>query len=169
MTEIEMKYGFPLFSIPSSKVSLGKNEKLVISDIWAFWDYVIKKASKDKKEENFLKSLLEQAKHFYITAETSPIKSQPLLYYYSFLNFAKIIINIDRSHGPHKRYVHGMSEKNNNKFIHSTVTKSAQTNLIVQVAHELIAIFNPLVVATDVTITHQSEIKSTILEPNVVT
>lgn len=152
MTEIEMKYGFPLFSIPSARVSLGRNEKLVISDIWAFWDYVIKKASKDKKEENFLKSLLEQARHFYITAETSPIKSQPLLYYYSFLNFAKIVINIDRSYGPHKRYVHGMSERNNNKFIHSTVTKSAQTNPTIQVAHELISIFDPSVATTDVNI-----------------
>jgi hypothetical protein len=82
MTEIEMKYGFPLFSRPASLVSLGKNEKLIISDIWAFWDYVIKKASHDRKEEDFLKSLLEQAKHFHLTAEKSPARSQPLLYYY---------------------------------------------------------------------------------------
>ncbi|MBC3861775.1 hypothetical protein H8K32_06670 [Undibacterium jejuense] len=88
MTEIEMKYGFPLFTRATPLVSLGKNEKIVISDIWAFWDYVVKKASKDRKEEDFLGSLLEQAKHFYKTAEASPVKSQPLLYYYSFLNFS---------------------------------------------------------------------------------
>lgn len=152
MTEVEMKYGFPLFSLPSSKVSLGKNEKLVISDIWAFWDYVIKKASKDKKEENFLQSLLEQAKHFYATAVASPVKSQPLLYYYSFLNFAKVLINIDHSHGPGKRYVHGMNERNHGKFLHSTVTKAAQTAPVVQVAHELISIFDPSITTTDLTL-----------------
>ncbi len=152
MTEIKMKYGFPLFSLPSSIVSLGQNEKLVISDIWAFWDYVIKKASKDKKEESFLKSLLEQAKHFYNAAESSPVKSQPLLYYYAFLNFAKILINVDHSHGPSKRYVHGMNERNHGKFLHSTVTKAAQTNATVQVAHELIAIFDPSITTADVTL-----------------
>lgn len=150
MTEIEMKYGFPLFAKPSSLVSLGKNEKLVISDIWAFWDYVIKKASKDKREEDFLKSLLEQARHFYITAETSPIKSQPLLFYYSFLNFSKIVINLDRRHGPRKLYMHGINENHNNKFLHSTITKQKQKNNIVQVAHEVVSIFDKNISIDDI-------------------
>lgn len=138
-----MKYGFPLFSKPSSLVSLGKNEKLVISDIWAFWDYVIKKkASNDRKVENFLKSLLEQAKHFYNTAEASPVKSQPLLYYYSFLNLSKIIINLSGSHGPRKMYMHGMTENHNHKFSQSTITKQNQKQNVVQVAHELISVFD---------------------------
>lgn len=150
MTEIEMKYGFPLFSKPSSLVSLGKNEKLVISDIWAFWDYVIKKASKDRKEEDFLKSLLEQARHFYITAETSPIKSQPLLFYYSFLNFSKIIINMTGRHGPRKLYMHGINESHNNKFLHSTITKQKQKTNIVQVAHEIVSVFDKNMPTIDV-------------------
>ena len=147
-----MKYGFPLFSRPTSLVSLGKNEKLVISDIWAFWDYVIKKVSKDRKEEDFLKSLLEQAKHFYITAEESPVKSQPLLYYYSFLNLSKIIINLSCKHGPRKLYMHGMTEKHNHKFAHSTITKQKQKMQIVQVAHELISIFDPNISTGDTVI-----------------
>ncbi|MCK9285805.1 MAG: YaaC family protein [Rhodocyclaceae bacterium] len=152
MTEIEMKYGFPLFSRPSSLVSLGKNEKLVISDIWAFWDYVIKKASKDRKEEDFLKSLLEQAKHFYVTAEASPVKSQPLLYYYSFLNLSKIIINLSGRHGPRKMYMHGMTENHNHKFAHSTITKQKQKTNIVQVAHELVSVFDPNISTGDIVI-----------------
>lgn len=152
LTEIEMKYGFPLFSTPSSLVSLGKNEKIVISDIWAFWDYVIKKVSKHSKKEEFLKSLLEQAKHFYITAEKSPVKSQPLLYYYSFLNLAKIMINLSGRHGPRKMYMHGINEKHNNKFIHSTITKQKQKQQIVQVAHELVSIFDPSITLEDETI-----------------
>lgn len=150
MTEIEMKYGFPLFAKASSLVSLGKNEKLVISDIWAFWDYVIKKASKDRKEEDFLKSLLEQARHFYITAETSPVKSQPLLFYYSFLNFSKIVINLDRRHGPRKLYMHGINENHNNKFSHSIIIKQKQKTNIVQVAHEIVSIFDKNIPAGDV-------------------
>lgn len=152
MIEIDMKYGFPLFARPSSMVSLGNNEKLIISDIWAFWDYVIKKASQDKKREGFLRSLLEQAKHFYLTAEVSPVKSQPLLYYYSFLNLSKIIINLDGSHGPRKMYFHGMTENHNHKFAHSTITKQRQKHNVVQVAHELISVFDPAITTADLVI-----------------
>ncbi len=152
MTEIEMKYGFPLFTKQSSLVSLGKNEKVVISDIWAFWDYVIKKASKDRKEEDFLKSLLEQAKHFYITAESSPVKSQPLLFYYSFLNFSKIIINLESKHGHRKLYMHGINENHNNKFLHSTITKQKKKINIVQVAHEIVSILDKNITNDDLTI-----------------
>jgi hypothetical protein len=147
-----MKYGFPLFAIPSSIVSLGKNEKIVISDIWAFWDYVIKKTSSERKEADFLKSLLEQAKHFYLTAEASPVKSQPLLFYYSFLNFAKILINLTTKHGPRKMYMHGINENHKNKFNHSTITKQKKKNEIVQVAHELTSIFDRNIAVGDVTI-----------------
>lgn len=150
LAEVEIKYGFPLFSKPSSVVNLGKNEKIVISDIWAFWDYVIKKTSNDRKGEDFLRSLLEQAKHFYITAETSPVKSQPLLYYYSFLNLSKIIINLTGQHGSKKMYMHGMNENHNNKFSQSTITKQKQKQKIVQVAHEIVSIFDPNIAKTDV-------------------
>lgn len=147
-----MKYGFPLFSTPTSLVSLGKNEKIVISDIWSFWDYVIKKASNERKKEDFLRSLLEQAKHFYITAEASPVKSQPLLYYYSFLNFSKIIINLSAKHGSRKMYMHGITEKHNSKFSHSTITKQEKKTNIVQVAHELVSIFDPNITTSSTTI-----------------
>ncbi|HHY0483029.1 YaaC family protein [Vibrio parahaemolyticus] len=148
--EIEQKYGFPLFSQPNSVVNLGKNEKLVISDIWSFWDYVIKKGSKDKKGEAFLRSLLEQAKHFYISAESSPVKSQPLLFYYSFLNLSKIMINLRGTFGESKMYMHGMSEKHNHKFVNSEVTKQKQKQQIVQVAHELVSLFDPHISSADI-------------------
>ena len=61
--------------------------KGVVNEPFVFWKDTFTK-------EEFLKSLLEQAKHFYRSAEVSPVKSQPLLYYYSFLNLAKIMINI---------------------------------------------------------------------------
>lgn len=147
-----MKYGFPLFAKPASIVSLGKNEKIVISDIWAFWDYVVKKASSDRKTEVFLKSLLEQAKNFYVAAEESPTKSQPLLYYYSFLNFSKILVNLTKGHGPGKKYMHGMKDKSNNKFLHSEVLKEKQKVNVVQVAHELVSEFDPAIPTGDLTL-----------------
>lgn len=150
MAEVEIKFGFPLFSTETSLVNLGNNQKLIISDIWAFWDYVIKKRTIDKKERNFLQSLLEQAKHFYVTAEASPVKSQPLLYYYSFLNFAKILINTNGQFGSNRTYMHGASEKHNNKFTHSEIIKKAQRNNMVQVAHELLFLFESNINTTDI-------------------
>jgi len=150
MVEIEMKYGFPLFAKPSSLVNLGRNEKLVISDIWAFWDYVIKKASKDRKQEAFLRSLLEQSKHFYQSAEGSPVKSQPLLYYYSFLNLSKILINLRHYFGSRRMYMHGMKEDHNHKFIHSELVKQKQN--IIQVAHEVVSIFDPNITKSNLTL-----------------
>ncbi|AOA57111.1 YaaC family protein [Acinetobacter larvae] len=156
MIEVEIKFGFPLFSKEASLVNLGNNQKLIISDIWAFWDYVIKKRTSDRKERIFLQSLLEQAKHFYITAESSPVKSQPLLYYYSFLNFAKILININGGFGFNKTYMHGASEKHNNRFIHSEIMKQKQKIQLVQVAHELISLFEPNIPNVDISINVKS-------------
>lgn len=111
-----------------------------------------KKTAKDRKTEAFLASLLEQARHFYTTAESSPTKSQPLLYYYSFLNFAKILINLEGNHGTRKMYFHGLTETNNRRFTHSQVTKQKQKTNVVQVAHEVIQLFDPSIANGDLTL-----------------
>lgn len=61
-----IKYGFPNFTSDSSCINLCDSNKLIISDIWGFWDYVIKK---NGVEKIFMSSLLEQAKFFYEAAE----------------------------------------------------------------------------------------------------
>lgn len=38
--------------------------------------------------------MVEQSQYFYIAAASAPLKSQPLLYYYSFLNIAKVFITL---------------------------------------------------------------------------
>lgn len=119
MTEIEIKYGFPMFTKQGNTVYLGDSKKLIISDVWAFWDYIIKK---QEKKRNFYVALLEQAKHFYVAAESSPVKSKPLLYYYSFLNFAKIIIGIENGYSESCDYRHGLSETNNGSFSRSEIS-----------------------------------------------
>lgn len=149
MTKIEMKFGFPLFTKNSSSVYLGNHKKLIISDIWAFWDYVIKKNGKNKE---FLSALLEQSKYFYLAAETSPVKSKPLLFYYSFLNFAKIIINMDKGYGPSFIYHHGVKERNKGNFAHSEVEIEIQKNKLKNVSIELIDILDTNVPSAKTTI-----------------
>lgn len=48
--------------------------------------------------------------------------------------------------------MHGMKEEHNNKFSQSTITKQRQKFDIVQVAHEIVSIFDPNIAATDIII-----------------
>jgi len=148
MHEVELKYGFPLFTRKNNNVYLGNNKKLIISDIWSFWDYIIKKSNRDIE---FMKSLLEQAKTFYLAAETSPVKSKPLLYYYSFLNLAKIIINLEKRYG-NSSYMHGISEQHNGRFIHSSITVSKKKASTINVSCELLECLDEVILNVDTTI-----------------
>ena len=111
MVGIESKYGFPLFTKDHSTEYLVKNERLRVSDIWAFWNYIIRmyKNKNSRVNKDFLLSLLDQAQYFYKTAEKAPIRSQPLLYYYSLLNFVKIVINLENYQGEARSYQHGVN------------------------------------------------------------
>ena len=149
MTEIEKKYGFPIFCQEQDFVYLGNSKKLIISDMWSFWDYVIKKKNTNK---DFLCSLLEQAKHFYETAESSPTKSKPLLYYYSFLNLAKVMINIQKDYGPNVKYMHGIHEENRNKFTNSEIIITQKKTSVVNVSAELLEIFDRTIIEEKTTL-----------------
>lgn len=153
MTEIEKKYGFPVFCGIKDNVYLGNSKKLIISDIWSFWDYVIKKKG---FEQPFMCSLLEQAKHFYETAETSPMKSRPLLYYYSFLNLAKVMINIEKEYGASIRYMHGIKEDNQNHFHDSNIIINPIKNSVINVSVELIEVFDREIISSNRTINVKS-------------
>lgn len=114
MKLIEPKYAFPLFTHKEeTRYLLGNKNKVLVSDIWSFWVFIIEQRSKKMKKEQtpFLLSLLDQAKYFYQAAETAPINSQPLLYYYSFLNLGKIIISMSGELGDNpsqKCFHHGI-------------------------------------------------------------
>lgn len=111
MKVIPVKYAFPLFTKNNSTDYLIKNDHIRVSDIWAFWQYIIgRHVKKYVGERDFLLILIEQAQYFYEAAETAPIKSQPLLYYYSFLNLVKVVINVNtlNSFGSAKEYYHGI-------------------------------------------------------------
>ena len=109
--EIPSKYAFPLFTKHNSTDYLIKNDHIRVSDIWSFWQYIIGRyVKKYSGEKTFLQTLLEQAKYFYSAAEDAPIKSQPLLYYYSFLNLVKVVINVNvlTLYGSTIEYDHGV-------------------------------------------------------------
>ena len=110
MIEVPIKYAFPLFTKINSTDYLIKHDEIRVSDLWAFWHYIIGKyVKKYAGEKDFLLTLIEQAKYFYEAAEKAPIKSQPLLYYYSFLNLVKVVINVNAlsSYGTSVSYNHG--------------------------------------------------------------
>lgn len=111
---------FPLFSKEQSTNYLFGANNVWVSDLWAFWDYIVrqrmlkvKKPIRNKRLP-FLQALLEQARTFYEAAEVAPIKSKPLLYYYSFMNFVKVFVNInvndDEAIWDSKSYMHGLCE-----------------------------------------------------------
>ncbi len=111
MKELPIKYAFPLFTKHNSTDYLIKNDHIRVSDIWAFWQYITGRyVNKYRGEKEFLLTLVEQAQYFYEAAETAPIKSQPLLYYYSFLNFAKVVLNVNtlNAYGSAINYYHGI-------------------------------------------------------------
>lgn len=109
--------GFPLFSPAKSKAYLLVANSIRVSDPWSFLNYTIR-VSRHKttgqiltqSQQKYLLDLLEQAEYFYETAQVAPIKSQPLLYYYSFMNLVKIAINLDKYEGNTKKHVHGIAE-----------------------------------------------------------
>lgn len=106
-------YGFPLFVPDTPRSYLIKHEKIRVSDIWGFWDYLVKTHTQKRSHQQgqFLQTMLEQARYFFAAAETAPLHSQPLLYYYSFLNIAKIVINIYYNKGNAIEYYHGIETK----------------------------------------------------------
>ena len=113
MKSIKQQYGFPFFVKPRSTNYLLKSEKTRVSDFWALWHYLIKTEKKKfpgTTDYPFLVSVLEQAQYFFDTATSAPIKSKPLLFYYSFLNLAKATIVLDNSTWLHnnKEFNHGI-------------------------------------------------------------
>jgi hypothetical protein len=79
--------GFPLF------YQKKRTPRILTSDIWAFLRHIsIKKFSGNKEKEKEALAYIEQAYDFFEAAHTHRISSRPLLFYYSFLNLAKVFL-----------------------------------------------------------------------------
>ena len=153
MKEVELRYGFPLFTTARSTVNLLKLERNRVSDIWSFWDYLIKQHLKrnGKTMETFLSSLHEQSMYFYKAAEQAPIRSQPLLYYYSFLNLAKIFLCLTEGLDSTKVYQHGIRTTVDVLTTLDTATveiQSLHSSPSISVAHRLMTLFDDRVMPT---------------------
>ena len=147
MKEVEFRYGFPLFTTARSTVNLLKLERNRVSDIWSFWDYLIKQHLKrnGKTMGTFLSSLHEQSMYFYKAAEQAPIRSQPLLYYYSFLNLAKIFLCLTEGLDSTKVYQHGIRTTVDVLTTLDTATveiQSLHSSPSISVAHRLMTLFD---------------------------
>ena len=143
---VEFKYGFPLFCFGTASGSLIKLERNRVSDLWALLDYIIKEFVKYKSSDTkeFLLSLQEQAKYFNKAAESAPMKSQPLLYYYSFLNLAKVYLCITQGTKPDDVYMHGIETSVNRATSIQTAVVSVKTlysSSNVSVAYSLMSAF----------------------------
>ena len=94
------KYGFPLRTGPRY-VALA-----LVSDPWDYLDYYLRdrlSVAAAKRPRAFL----EQARDFFDAAESHRVSSRPLLYYYSFLNLAKVLL-LAKSHPLGDELAHGL-------------------------------------------------------------
>jgi len=154
MKQIKAQYGFPLFVNGNSTDYLLKAEKIRVSDIWALWHYIIKSEKKrfpGRTNYSFLLSVLEQAQYFYEAASLAPIKSQPLLYYYSFLNIAKAAIvlkdsnlllsGLEFNHGIDSCKINGNYQLNDCFVLIKNLKDTTGTSQKISVAYELARLF----------------------------
>lgn len=146
---IKFRSGFPYFikSLPTD--FLIKANKLPVSDIWGLWHYIIHSVKKKygrRFDLQFLESLLEQAQYFFEAAASAPIKSQPLLYYYSFLNLTKAFLNIE---------INGISHDND--FFHGIEPCDVSSTLNLQSAYVVIKSFvsNPPNIENSISVAYQ--------------
>lgn len=156
MKDVDIRYGFPLFSTSRSTANILKLERNRVSDIWSFWDYIIKQHLKrnGKGAESFLSSLHEQSMYFYKAAESAPLRSQPLLYYYSFLNLTKIYLCLTEGLDSNKVYQHGIRTTVNVNTTLDTATveiQSLSTSPHISVAHRLMTLFGDNVHPVNIT------------------
>lgn len=143
-----MQYGFPLFVKDRSTDYILKADKIRVSDIWALWHFIIKAEKKKypgSTDYEFLIAVLEQAQYFYEAANTAPIKSKPLLYYYAFLNLAKAVIvlnqpawlatNLEFNHGVDACHINSMTQLKDCHIIVKNLIDSAGVHQKLSVAY----------------------------------
>lgn len=153
MKQIKAQYGFPLFVKDTSTDYLLKAEKIRVSDIWPLWHYIIKSEKKrypGKTDYPFLLSVLEQAQYFYEAASLAPIKSKPLLYYYSFLNIAKaaivltnpeLLTSLEFNHGINTCPINSRIQLQNCSITVKSLINNNGTKKKISVAYELAQLF----------------------------
>lgn len=80
--------GFPLYSA-------SRRPRVVTSDVWAYMKHVATDRLPKAREAEAV-AFIDQAFEFFQAADNPQIGSRPLLYYYSFLNLAKMALLVHR-------------------------------------------------------------------------
>src|SRR6266480_694832 len=98
--------GFPLF------FSQRGSSRVVTSDIWAYLEYLSRK-NLTKEVSHQAVVYVNRALEFFEAADNPRNPSRPLLYYYCFLNLAKVFLLHQRQTLP-SRMKHGISDPKSN-------------------------------------------------------
>ncbi len=98
--------GFPLFFNK-------RKPRVITADPWAYLEHLTSKGLTVPKQKQSL-AFIEQAYDFYSAALNSQAGSQPLLYYYSFINLIKAAFLIDKNPLPDVRLKHGIDDPKTN-------------------------------------------------------
>ncbi len=98
--------GFPLYAAR-------RGPRVVTSDIWAHLRYIAA-AQLSKADETKARAFINQAYEFYEAADNPQLGSRPLLYYYSFLNLAKMALLVQGVNLPPSPR-HGISDPRANQ------------------------------------------------------
>ena len=140
--------GFPLY--------VGRRQpRVVTSDVWAFLRHkAVSSLPKEKQKEAV--AFIEQAFEFFEAAANPRIGSRPLLYYYSFLNLAKVLLLIRKVRLPLK-LGHGILDSRAN--VRTRLRLQGQTVRVVKCAHDHSELFPEFVKVFGDEIRRPQEIK----------
>jgi len=98
--------GFPLFFNK-------RKPRVITADPWAYLEHLTSKGLTASEQKQSL-AFIEQAYDFYSAALNSQAGSQPLLYYYSFINLIKAAFLIDKNPLPDEKLRHGIDDPKTN-------------------------------------------------------
>lgn len=116
--------GYLRLRLSNRKAQDLKTSREIDDELWSILDFYseidsfglefiknlgIKNSLKQKRLHKHFQAHIRQAKGYYYSAKVLPIRSSPLLYYYSFMNLAMAILVIQQPSIIDKKLTHGLS------------------------------------------------------------
>jgi len=122
--------------------SLAENGRQLVSDPWSYLLNHLKGFQVKRHARQHAEAFIYQSRYFFEAANTSRAPSQPLLYYYAFMNMAKAWIVLDTQHEL-SQALHGIQEHPEN-FQKTYLYLSAQKMKIESESKQNVHIFREL-------------------------
>jgi len=91
-----------------------KHGRVVTADPWRCLALHIRRSVRDTGRRNKALAFLDQAEEFYRAGAAPQLASKPLLYYYCFMNLAKVLLVVKREEIDLTRCFHGLREGKDN-------------------------------------------------------